>query len=257
MAEVVNRYTLEPTKYDQFMSYSYHTAVNHLFDSIVDSNKKTLKQAIVWFTETLTNESIIHTFGTGHSHMIGLELFVRAGGLANVNAILDSTVMTSEGARRSAEIERISGFSKVIWDQHQIAKKDLFVIISNSGRNAMPIEMAQLAKKNGNKVIAITSLEQSKRYPSRISHQPKLYEIADLVLDNKVPSGDGLLKIGEDLTGPASTLAGCFLVNLIATEAMKKAYKEGVKLPIYHSQNIDGFSNEELYKHFSDKIKHL
>jgi len=80
---------------------------------------------------------------------------------------------------------------------------------------------------------------------------------ADLVLDNKVPSGDGLLKIGEDLTGPASTLAGCFLVNLITTEAMKKAYKEGVKLPIYHSQNIDGFSNEELYKRFSDKIKHL
>ena len=239
------------------MSYSYHVAINHLFDSIVHSNKKEIEQAIDWFTETLTNDQIIHTFGTGHSHIIGLELFVRAGGLANVNALLDSTVMTSEGARRSAEIERISGFSKVIWDQHSIEKSDLFIITSNSGRNAMPVEMAQLAKVNGNKVIAITSLAQSKAYPSRISNQPKLFEVADLVLDNNVPIGDGLLKIGSNLTGAASTLAGCFLVNLIATEAMKKAHSKGVKLPILYSQNIDGFNNEELYERFSSRIKHL
>ena len=178
------------------MPYPYHTAVNHLLDAIVQSNEKAIALAIDWFTETLTTDRLIHTFGTGHSHMIGLELFVRAGGLANVNAMLDSTVMTSEGARRSAEIERITGFSKVIWDQHQIAKEDLFVIVSNSGRNAMPIEMAQLAKENGNKVIAITSITQSKRFPSRIVDQPKLYEIADLVLDNNVPTGYGLLNIG-------------------------------------------------------------
>jgi len=239
------------------MPYPYHTAVNHLLDTTVQSNEKAIEKAIDWFAETLITDHLIHTFGTGHSHMIGLELFVRAGGLANVNAMLDSTVMTSEGARRSAEIERISGFSKVIWDQHQIAKADLFVIISNSGRNAMPIEMAQVAKENGNKVIAITSLTQSKTYPSRIAHQPKLYEIADLVLDNNVPTGDGLLKIGGDLTGAASTIAGCFLVNLIATEAMKKAHSQGIKLPIFYSQNVDGFSNEVLYERFSGRIKHL
>lgn len=239
------------------MSYPYHTAVNHLLDAIVQSNKESIAEAIDWFAETLITDHLIHTFGTGHSHMIGLELFVRAGGLANVNAMLDSTVMTSEGARRSAEIERISGFSKVIWDQHQIAKEDLFVIISNSGRNAMPIEMAQLAKENGNKVIAITSLTHSKTFPSRIANQPKLYEIADLVLDNNVPTGDGLLNIGADLTGAASTIAGCFLVNLIATEAMKKAHSQGFQLPIFYSQNVDGFSNEDLYKRFSSRIKHL
>ena len=239
------------------MSYPYHTAVNHLLDAIVQSNEQSIAQAIDWFAETLITDHLIHTFGTGHSHMIGLELFVRAGGLANVNAMLDSTVMTSEGARRSAEIERISGFSKVIWDQHQIAKEDLFVIVSNSGRNAMPIEMAQLAKENGNKVIAITSITQSKRFPSRIVDQPKLYEIADLVLDNNVPTGDGLLNIGGELTGAASTIAGCFLVNLIATESMKKAHSQGVQLPIFYSQNVDGFSNEALYERFNGRIKHL
>ena len=239
------------------MAYPYHLAINTLFESIVKANEKSIPKAIEWFAETLIKDRLIHTFGTGHSHMIGLELFVRAGGLANVNAMLDSSVMTAEGAKRSAEIERISGFSKVIWDQHKIAKGDLFLIISNSGRNAMPIEMALLAKKNGNKVIAITSMSQSKLYPSRISSQPKLYEIADLVLDNQAPSGDVLLEIGNERTGPASTLSGCFLVNLIATEAMKKAHSQGVKLPIYYSQNIDGYSNEELYKRYGKRIKHL
>lgn len=239
------------------MAYPYHLAINTLFESIVKANEKSIPKAIEWFAETLIKDRLIHTFGTGHSHMIGLELFVRAGGLANVNAMLDSSVMTAEGAKRSAEIERISGFSKVIWDQHKIAKGDLFLIISNSGRNAMPIEMALLAKKNGNKVIAITSMSQSKLYPSRISSQPKLYEIADLVLDNQAPSGDVLLEIGNGRTGPASTLSGCFLVNLIATEAMKKAHSQGVKLPIYYSQNIDGYSNEELYKRYGKRIKHL
>ena len=117
--------------------------------------------------------------------------------------------------------------------------------------------MAQLAKENGNKVIAITSLTQSKTFPPRIANQPKLYEIADLVLDNNVPTGDGLLNIGADLTGAASTIAGCFLVNLIATEATKKAHSQGVQLPIFYSQNVDGFSNEALYERFSGRIKHL
>ena len=100
-------------------------------------------------------------------------------------------------------------------------------------------------------------MEQSKKYPSRHPSGKKLYEIADLVLDNCVPPGDGLLDVGGNLTGAASTLSGIFLINLIATEAMKLANSIGKKLPIYHSQNIDGFSNEELYDKFASRIKLL
>ncbi|MEC7173887.1 MAG: SIS domain-containing protein [Bacteroidota bacterium] len=237
--------------------YEYHQASSALLNQIVKTNKKVFPLSIDWVSKTIIEDRIIHTFGTGHSHIIGLELFIRAGGLANVNAFLDSIVMTSEGARRSAEIERISGVSKVLWDQYKIDKEDLFIIISNSGRNAMPIEMAEHAKANGNKVIAITSIEQSKKYPVRIKGQKKLYEIADLVIDNCVPPGDGMLQIGGELTGAASTIAGCFIVNLMATEAMKIAAQEGVKLPVYYSQNIDGFDNETLYERYKDRIKHL
>jgi len=237
--------------------FEYQEKAIHQLNNIVLHQEKAIQQAAEYLATCIINDRIIHTFGTGHSHMIGLELFVRAGGLANVNAMLDSMVLTSEGSRRSAEIERISGLSKIIYGQHNIAQNDVMIIISNSGRNAMPVEMAMIAKEKGIKTIAITSIEQSKQYPSRHPSGKKLYEIVDLVLDNRVPSGDGLLKIGGNLTGAASTLSGVFLINLVATEAMKIADAKGIKLPIYHSQNIDGFSNEDLYEKYAGRIKHL
>jgi len=237
--------------------FEYQEKSLEQLNRIVSVQEDLIKQSARWLADCIVNDDIIHTFGTGHSHMIGLELFVRAGGLANVNAMLDTMVLTSEGSRRSAEIERISGLSKIIFDQHKIAENDIMIIISNSGRNAMPLEMAMIAKEKGIKSIAITSLEQSKKYPSRHPSGKKLYEIADLVLDNCVPPGDGLLEIGGNLTGAASTLSGIFLINLIATEAMKIASAEGAKLPIFHSQNIDGFSNEELYEKYASRIKLL
>lgn len=237
--------------------YEYHSEIKKLLDKVVDKNKFILDKVIELVSETIINDKIIHAFGTGHSHMIGLELFARAGGIANVNAMLDSTVMTSEGARRSAEIERISGFAKVIWDQHKIEKNDIFFIISNSGRNAMPIEMAQLANANSNKVITITSIDQSSKYPARIKNHKKLYEIADFVIDNCVPSGDSIIPIGKDFAGAVSTILGCFIVNLIVTESLKLVQKKGKKLPLFYSQNIDGISNEELFSKYENRVKHL
>jgi uncharacterized phosphosugar-binding protein len=237
--------------------FEYQEEVMKQVNRIVASQENLIKKAAQQLADCIINDHIIHTFGTGHSHMIGLELFVRAGGLANVNALLDTMVLTSEGSRRSAEIERIPGLAKIILDQHHISKNDIMIIISNSGRNAMPVEMAMIAREKGIKSIAITSLEQSKKYPSRHPSGRKLFELADLVLDNCVPSGDGLLEIGGNLTGAASTLSGVFLINLVATEAMKIAHAAGTKLPIYHSQNIDGYSNEELYERFTSRIKHL
>lgn len=226
-------------------------------EHLISSQAEAIQKAAQWMAETIINDKIIHTFGTGHSHMIGLELFTRAGGLANVNAMLDSTVLSFEGARRGAEIERVPGLATVIWDTYQIESADLMIVISNSGRNAMPIEMAMKAKSEGLKTIGITSLTQSSTYPSRHPSGKKLMDVVDLVMDNKVPSGDVTLDIGGYRTGPASTISGVLLVNTIMTEACKIAYQAGIKLPLYHSQNIDGYSNEALYGKFEGRVKHL
>jgi uncharacterized phosphosugar-binding protein len=237
--------------------FEYVKKIQEHLTSVVQGQEDVITLASQWLADTIINDKIIHAFGTGHSHMMALELFVRAGGLANVNAMLDSMVMTSEGARRSAEIERIPGLAKIIWDQHQIDQEDVIIVVSNSGRNALPVEMAMIAKEFGIKVIAITSLAQSKKYPSRHPSGKKLFEVADLVIDNRVPSGDGILDISGNQSGASSTMSGVFIVNLIACEAMQIASSKGIRLPIYFSQNIDGFSNEELYARYDSRIKHL
>lgn len=237
--------------------FQYTQIVLKQLEEVISTQTAPLTQAAQWMADCITQDKIIHTFGTGHSHMIGLELFTRAGGLANVNAMLDSTVLSVEGARRGAAVERVLGLAQVVWDTYDIAPADLMIVISNSGRNAMPIEVAMLAKAHGMKTIGITSLTQSKAYPSRHPSGKKLYEIVDLVIDNGVPSGDVTMEIQGYRTGPISTVSGVVIMNTMMTEACQLAAAVGTKLPLYHSQNIDGYSNEELYQKYEDRVKHL
>lgn len=237
--------------------FEYTERIIRQIKRIEDSQADKIKEAAAWCARTIVDDKIIHTFGTGHSQMIAMEPFTRAGGLANVNAILDSTALTFEGARRSASIEQLSGIAQIVWDQHKIDDDDLLIVISNSGRNAMPIEMATIAKDRGIQVIAITSIAQSFKYPSRHKSGLRLFDMADLVIDNLVPPGDGLMNINHNLTGPPSSIAGIYIIQTIVTEAMKLAAAQGVKLPVYFSQNIDGYSNEALYHRFEKRIKHL
>lgn len=237
--------------------FEYVEKITEQLRTVARSQELVIAEAADWFAQAIVKEHIIHAFGTGHSQMVAMELFTRASGLANVNTMLDDLVMSVSGARRGGAIERISGLADILWEKYDIRPGDVLLIISNSGRNALPIELAMRAKKEGIKTVAITSLAQSKQYPSRHTSGRKLYELVDLVIDNCVPVGDGLMQIDNQLTGPVSSMAGILLVNTIATEAMKRAVSQGASLPIYHSQNVDGPSNDELYRKYENRIKHL
>lgn len=237
--------------------YEYTEKITDLIKVAEEKNAEAIKIAVEKFAENIENDKIIHTFGTGHSHMLGIELFARAGGLGNVDAMLDPDTLTSFGAQRSGAMEKTSGVSDVIYDSYTIEKGDIMIITSNSGRNAMPIEMAMRCKKEGVYVIALTNLEQSKATTSRHPSGKKLYEFADLVLDNCVPSGDATMNIDGILTGPGSSIVSMALVNIIATEAMKKVVADGKRPYVFQSQNVDGFDNNAIYSHFKGRVKHF
>ncbi|WP_164667805.1 sugar isomerase domain-containing protein [Virgibacillus doumboii] len=237
--------------------FTYIGKIKEQMDQVERVNKESLEQVAQLVGKAIIDDKIIHVLGTGHSHMIGLELFIRAGGLANINAILDSTVLTADGAIRSSKLERVSGIADILWEEQTIADGDLVIVISNSGRNALPIEFAMRAKKEEHTVIVLTSLAQSKKYPSRHSSSKKLYEFGDIVMDNCVPSGDGLFEVCGIQTGAASTISGMALLHTAVTEGMKIAADNGAKLPIFTSQNIDGYNNDELYDMYKGRIKHM
>ncbi len=238
-------------------NYEYLNQINGLIQTMVERNEEEINRLARVVADNIKNDKIIHTFGTGHSHMIGIELFARAGGLGNVNALLDPDTVTSFGAQRSGAIEKLPGVADIIFDSYNIQKGDIMIISSNSGRNAMPIEMAMRCKKEGVFTIAVTNLKQSQETTSRHPSGKKLYECVDSVLDNSVPAGDALLNIDGILTGPGSSISSMLLLNTVVSEAMKICVSEGVRPPVFQSQNVDGFDNDAIYKKYTRRVKHF
>ena len=237
--------------------HQYLNLLQEKLTSVINDNLIALEKVTALFGEAIINDNMIHIAGTGHSHMIGLEGFIRAGGLGNINAILDSTLLTNEGALRGSALEKLPGLADVIWNDQNINQNDIFVVISNSGRNSFPIEFALKAKSEGHTVIAITSIEQSTKYPSRHLSGKKLMDIADIVIDNQVPSGDGLCEINGKITGAISSMSGMCIINTLVVESQKYALEKGATPLIFSSQNVDGFDNDYVYKHFKGRLKSM
>ncbi|MBR4462840.1 MAG: SIS domain-containing protein [Erysipelotrichaceae bacterium] len=238
------------------MLYEYGDKILEVLKNAEEKNKDTIKKLAEKVAENIENDKMIHTFGTGHSHMLGIELFARAGGLGNVDAMLDPDTLTSFGAMRSGAMEKTSGVSDVIYDSYNIEKGDIMIITSNSGRNAMPIEMAMRCQKEGVYVVAMTNLDQSMHTTSRHPSGKKLYEFADCVIDTCVPAGDASMDIGGIKTGPASSIVSMFLINTVVTEAIKIVVSHGKRPYVFQSQNVDGFDNNAIYEHFKGRVKH-
>lgn len=238
------------------MKYEYTKKIIELIENVEVNNETSLKEAVELFKDTIRNDKLIHTFGTGHAHMVGVELFARAGGLANIDVMLDPDCLPEFGAQRSCAMEKVEGIADHIYDNYKFEEGDIIVITSNSGRNAIPIEMALRCKKEGIKIIAVTNLKHSMSQSSRHSSGKKLYEIADVVVDTGVPVGDVTLDFKGHKTGPASSIVCMYIVDLIAAIASEELINEGVKVRLFESQNVDGFNNDEIYEHYDGRIKH-
>ena len=237
--------------------FEYMNKITEVLEKSYETNKDLIKDLSVKFAENIKTGHVIHTFGTGHSHMVGIELFARAGGLGNVDAMLDPDTLTAFGAQRSGAIEKLSGLADIIYDQYNIQKGDIMIITSNSGRNAVPIEMAMRCQKEGIYTVAVTNLEQSKNTTSRHPSGKRLFECVDAIIDTAGPTGDSMMTIVSIKTGPASSITSMFLLNTIVTEAIKILDAEGIKAPVLQSQNVDGFDNDAIYKAYEGKVKHF
>lgn len=241
---------------------SYLDQVEHLLGRFRRGQRSALTRAAELVADALRAGGVLHLFGTGHSHMLAEEVFYRAGGLVPVNAMLDPTVVLSGGALRSTETERRSGAAAEIAARHDLRRGDAGVVISNSGRNPAPVEMALLMKERGLAVIAVTSLEHSRAVAPRPPLEKRLFEVADAVLDTGVPHGDASLTLPgvAHPAGAVSTVIGAAIVQSLVLAAMERlAASDGevVNLP---SGNIDGADTERVaaeIARYRDRIRHL
>ncbi len=236
---------------------TYLKSITDILNKIASTQNDKLSEASKLVSEVIKNDGIIYIFGCGHSHLIGLDCFYRAGGLVNVSAMLDTDLMLHNGAAKSSKMEKMSGIAESIFERYCITDKDLIIIISTSGKNAVPVEMAQVASKNDIKSIAVVSSE----YFSDKKDTPLLYECADMYIDNCVPHGDAVIDISgaETKMGSVSTAASSFILQTILMEGADIAGKCGTRLPVYMSGNVEGGAefNKKLIKEYLPRIKHL
>ena len=238
----------------------YATIVRQQLDAVCSTQRSAIEQAAKWLGQALANDRGLYAFGTGHSHMLAEEIFYRAGGLAHAVPMLDTKLMLHENASKSTEIERCEGYAERLLAMYPVAAGDVLIIASNSGRNAVPIELALAARARGLKVVAITNHAHARDWPSRHSSGKNLAEVSDLAIDNCGISGDACLEISGLPTrvGPTSTITGTLIVNLIIVQGIENAIALGTIPEIYVSSNSNGDThNERLLEKYRSRIQHL
>lgn len=221
--------------------------VKDLIQQLETTETAAIESAAEVFADAIMAGGIIQAYGSGHSTAGALEITHRAGGFIPTKNIKEPA---------GGIYESIEGVGSTFLKKVDIRKEDAVVIISNSGRNPFPIEMAIGAKARGAKVIAVTAVEASKGLTSKHSSGKNLYQVADVVLDNKVVSGDSTIDVeGLDtkICG-MSTVTTSILLQAVTLRAAEIMLERGFQPPIYKSQNIDGGREyndalEEKYYH--------
>lgn len=213
-----------------------------------------------WLGESLSRDGWLYVFGTGHSHLVAEEVFYRAGGLAHAVPMLDPRVMLHENAIQATYTERELGFAEQMLSHYPVAAGDVLVVVSNSGRNAVPIEMALLGREKGMRVAAILNQTQSDVWPSRHPSGRKLADVAEVVIDNCGPDGDAWLKLEgmPDAVGSTSSMIGLLIIQLVLVRAAEASLARGVVPEMYISSNTSGDDhNERLLHKYKSRIRHL
>ena len=176
----------------------YLTKIIECLQKIETEEKEKLEKVYRLVADVIKNDGLIFTFGCGHSHLPGLDAFYRAGGLANVSPMLDTDLMLHNGAAKSSRMEKMGSLAPEIFRRYTLTEKDMIFIFSASGKNQVPIEMADEAKKAKVKSVGVSSLAYAEK-------GGKLHEHVDIAIDCKIPYGDACMDVGEVKMGGLST----------------------------------------------------
>ena len=225
------------------LMHDYLNLVEKIYSQIESLECDHIYKAAELLSRSIMDGNIAHIFGTGHSEMVCKEVFTRAGSLSCFRII---------GTHYELEkFERLAGMAQIILADYEFHPGEILFVVSSSGINALPLEIAQIAKEKGAFVIALTSLSHSKLVKARHPSGKKLYEIADLVIDTHVPAGDAAVKLpGMQMkVGPVSSLANIFIINSIVIETTSRIIEKGQIPPIRISRNLpDGDEHNQKFK---------
>jgi uncharacterized phosphosugar-binding protein len=194
-----------------------------------------IEQAADWFARTILDGRMVHVFGSGHSRIMVEEMWPRYGSFPGFNPIVElsltfhTQVVGANGQRQAMFLENVSGLAERILRNFALSERDSALIISSSGCNVVPIEIAEQFQKQGLRVVAIVSRAHADATASRRPDGRKLHDFANVVLDTGAPAGDAMVRVpGLDTpVAPGSTVGGCMLVNCLKAEVAARLAAAG------------------------------
>jgi uncharacterized phosphosugar-binding protein len=195
----------------------------------IKAQQPQIEQTAKWFAETILAGRVVHLFGSGHSRIMVEEMWPRYGSFPGFNPIVElsltyhNNVVGANGQRQAMFLENVSGLAERILRNFSLSENDCALVVSSSGCNIVPIEMAELFQQKKIKTIALVSTAHLQKSISKRSDGKKLTDFANVVLDTGAPVGDSMIYIDglETPVSPGSTAGGIMLINCIKAEVAK------------------------------------
>ena len=237
----------------------YITHLQALLDTVKNEEKSSIEAASEALLEAIRSHHNIFVFGASHAGIISDELFYRAGGLALINPVVAPELeLSNRPITMTSQMERLDGYGTLLAEKTPFQAGDVCITHSVSGRNTVMIDFVLAAKAKGVKIIAITNLTYSKSVESRHSSHQRLFELADIVIDNHGDVGDATMTLKglDQKVAPSSTVVGATIANSIVVRTVERCLEEAIDPPIFYSANLDG-GDEKNKRTFETYQKHI
>jgi uncharacterized phosphosugar-binding protein len=232
-----------------------------ILERVVQTQGEAIHRAASIFADAIERGGVVHAYGTGHSNAFAMELANRAGGLVPMHRI-DTVDLILAGWPAeevlNPEFELDPAIGPALYGCYQIESNDVFIIASNSGVNPSIVGMALHVKEHNHPLVAVTSLEHTRQVPSLDSSGKKLYELADVVIDNCGPLGDALLELpGGGKACSISSLTGALIGQMLTAETIGIHLTRGHQPPILISANVPGgrAAGEKVRQQYAGRIR--
>ncbi|MCC7450313.1 MAG: SIS domain-containing protein [Anaerolineae bacterium] len=230
------------------MNFDYLAAATDILKQIDRTQRVPITQAAQIMADSIAADGLVHLFGAGHSALPVAEAYPKCGNIVGFHPMVELALMNftnvigSNGIAQFTFLERAEGYGRAILDSHILKPQDVMLIFSQSGINALALDMALGAHERGLQVVAVTSVSQCSQLPPRHSSGKRLTDVADIVIDNCVPFGDVTIRIDgmDEPMGPASTLASMAIVNTLIVEVARALIKRGERPIVNPTLNAPG-----------------
>ncbi|MYS80298.1 sugar isomerase domain-containing protein [Embleya scabrispora] len=240
----------------------YLDAAIALLERLRDEELPTIDRAADRVAEALAAGGRLFVFGGGHSALAAQDVIYRAGGLILANPLIaPGNELTVRPITVSTAVEKLAELAGPVLDGAGLREGDVLVVISLSGRNGLPVEIARRARERGTLVVGVTSIVASEAESPRHPSGTRVLDNCDIVLDTAIPPGDAALEADgvPQRIGPTSGVVCSAVLQTLMVGVIGHLVSRGIEPPVFMSANVEGGAawNERLLAEHADRIFYL